>query len=498
MSDPFFTNPTNPVLQGIANIEAIEPAKRSANNTKRLATLTGMKNSMTRRNNYQRKVNAVKAKDQTLLTPENKDLLMQDAEYTAKEKRRTDLSQCIFDTLDEKEKAEVITKMKNLTESFTPDRKFGEGLGVIGGVSASSVSVTTGSIATLATAGVVAATGPFAIPITVGLIAIGAIAGFYYRQKGLNTELQGNLIAIKGEVERFYFIYKVMERIAKEKKLNINTFLVQKFTILLTNNILTIAGPEVFAVLKKTLNTNPESLFTPEVLEMKKKNPDGTFTVVALDKTKSMKDIERARSAWSIFSPSPAIQRLVIPGELLRIIIRDVTILSIFFTILQSEFDLMVKEYDAVQKKELLSVLSADSSLSQPVKDAFQKFLKEDSWLQSDEYIRFKCNLPFNNLDIVQTADEGIIGGVGFEASGELPGASDASNPLDAAYANNTSTTSNPLEEVLNESGEEEASAVVPSPIETDVPRSAQGVLKGGRRAQSKHTSVFALRGVSM
>jgi hypothetical protein len=211
-----------------------------------------------------------------------------------------------------------------------------------------------------------------------------------------------------------------------------------------------------------------------------------------------MKDIERARSAWSIFSPSPAIQRLVIPGELLRIIIRDVSILSIFFTILQSEFDLMVKEYDAVQKKELLSVLSADSSLSQPVKDAFQKFLKEDSWLQSDEYIRFKCNLPFNNLDVVQTADEGIIGGVGFEASGELPGASDASNPLDAAYANNTSTTSNPLEESLNESGEEEASDVVPSPIETDIPRSAQGVLKGGRRAQSKHTSVFALRGVSM
>jgi hypothetical protein len=414
MSDPFFTNPTNPVLQGIANIEAIEPAKRSANNTKKLATLTGMKNSVTRRNNYQRKVNAVKGKDVALLTEENKELLRQDDEYRKRENRRTDLSQCIFDTLDEKEKADVVVRMKRLTESFTPDRKFGEGLGVIGGVAGSSVSLTTGSIATLATAGVVAATGPFAIPITVGLIAIGAIAGFYYRQKGINTELQGNLIAIKGEVERLYFIYKVIERIAKEKKLNINTFLVQKFTILLTNNILTIAGPEVFEVLKKTITTDPESLFTPESLNIKKKNPDGSLAVVTLDKTKTVEEIKKARSAWSVFSPSPAIQRLVIPGELLRIIIRDVTILSIFFSILQSEFDLMVREYDAVQKKDLLSVLSADSSLSQPVKDAFQKFLSEDAWLQSDEYIRFKCNLPFNNLDIVQTADEAIIGGVGL------------------------------------------------------------------------------------
>jgi hypothetical protein len=225
MSNVFFNNPTNPVLDRIAEVEAIEPAKRSANNIRRLAKLTQLSKNMTRRINYQREVNKVKEKNVSFLTPENKELLRQDEEYKAKEERRIELSQCIFDTLDEKEKAQIVATMKKLTESFTPDRKFGEGLGVVGGVAASSISATTGSIATLATAGVVASTGPFAIPITVGLIAIGAIAGFYYRQKALNTELQGNLIAIKGEVERLYFIYKVIERIAKEKNLNINTFL---------------------------------------------------------------------------------------------------------------------------------------------------------------------------------------------------------------------------------------------------------------------------------
>ena len=492
--------PVNLITKKIMNLEAINEASRTNIQKKNLLTLTGLKRGLTRRNNYQRTVDAVKAKAEAgeALTEENKGVLSRDEEYRKKEDHRTDLSQCIFNTLDEGEQKEVVATMKRLTESFTPNRKLGEGLGFIAPVATSSVSVTTGSIATLASAGAaVAATGPFAIPITVGLIAIGAICGFYYRQKALNSELQGNLIAIKGETERLYFIYKVMEKIAKEKNLNINTFLVQKFTILLTNNILTIAGPEVFALLKKTILENPASLFTPETLEKKITKPDGSVAVLKLDETKSMEQIKKDRSAWSIFSPSPAIQRLVIPGELLRIIIRDVTILSIFFTILQSEFDLLVREYDAVQKKELLSVLSADASLSQPVKDAFQKYLKTDSWLESDEYIRFKCNLPFNNLDVVQTAEQAIIGGVGFEAAGELPAASasasaeaeakpeegeaeEAETLLTNVYPNNTSTASNPLEEV----------APAPPP--------AQGALKGGRRAQSKRTSVFAVRGLSM
>jgi hypothetical protein len=206
---------------------------------------------------------------------------------------------------------------------------------------------------------------------------------------------------------------------------------------------------------------------------MKKKNPDGSFSEVTLDKTKSVEEIKKSRSMWSIFSPSPAIQRLVIPGELLRIIIRDVTILSIFFTILQSEFDLMVREYDAIQKKNLLSVLSADSSLSQPVKDAFQKFLNEDSWLQSDEYIKFKCNLPFNNLDIIQTADQAIIGAVGFEGPAALPS-------VEEIYGSKSNS---------NGTNTPQSGASNPSGVNTP---------KGGRRSQSKRTSVFALKGISM
>jgi hypothetical protein len=389
-------------------------------------TLRNLKKRQNTRKAYTAKVKEVEEKPEAERTEENRAFLAEKERYTAAETKRTDRSECIFTMLNEEEKKEVITKMTALVNSFTEKRKEGEALGFIAPLGTATVTVTTGTIATLATMGAVVATGPFAIPITVGLVAIGAIVGFYLKQKALNEELQGNLIAIKGEVERFYFIYKVIEQIAKEKNLNLNTTLVRKFTILLTNNILTVAGPEVFALLKKAVNENPYALFTPEIIGPISNPIASSFkSLDALEKKKQ----DRPTLLSRLFTPS--VQRLVIPAELLRIIIRDVTILSIFFTIMQSEFDLLVREYDAKQKKKLLDVILADSSLSGSVKDAFGQYFKEDTWLDSDEYFRFKCNLPFNNLDIEQTVNRELIGGLQLPAPAPLPSVEEVyeSNP---------------------------------------------------------------------
>jgi hypothetical protein len=400
-------------------IKAIEQLPEKTNKNRRnLMTLQNLKKRQNTRKNYNAKVKSLNEKPANSHTEENKAFLAEKEKYNEAEQHRTDRSECIFNMLNEVEKKEVVTKMTALVNSFTDKRKQGDALGFIAPVATTAISATTGTIATLATMGAVVATGPFAIPVTVGLIAIGAIVGFYLRQKGINEELQGNLIAIKGEVERFYFIYKVIEQIAKEKNLNLNTGMVRKFTILLTNNILVVAGPEVFALLKKAVNENPYALFTPEQFGPMK-------SVESLDAlAKKREDTPTLFS--KIFTPS--VQRILIPGELLRIIIRDVTILSIFFTIMQSEFDLLVREYDAVQKKKLLDALLADSSLSAPVKEAFGVFLKEDSWLDSDEYFRFKCNLPFNNLDLAHTSDKELIGGLQLPAPAPLPSVEEGSN----------------------------------------------------------------------
>jgi len=418
----------DPLNEKIKAIEAIP--KKTNKNIRNLMTLRNLKNRQNTRKRYTEKIQEIEAKPEAERTKENVAFLAEKERYNAAETKRTVRSECIYNMLNEVEKKEVITKMTTLVNSFTEKRKEGEALGFIAPALSAGATVTTGSIATLATMGAVIATGPYAIPITVGLVAIGAIVGFYLKQKALNEELQGNLIAIKGEVERFYFIYKVIEQIAKEKNLNLNTTLVRKFTILLTNNILTVAGPEVFALLKKAVNENPDALFTPEQV-----GPLESFK--SLDSLEKKKQ-ERPTLLSRIFTPS--VQRLVIPAELLRIIIRDVTILSIFFTIMQSEFDLLVREYDAKQKKKLLDVIQSDSSLSGPVKEAFGKYFKEDTWLDSDEYFRFKCNLPFNNLDLVQTVNKELTGGLELPASAPLPSVDGVyeSNPASAVESNSS------------------------------------------------------------
>lgn len=426
----------------IRAIEQIPNVSKTDKNKRNLMALQNLKKREINRRAYTAKVKKIQEKPEAERSEENKAFLAEKERYNAAETKRTDRSECIFNMLTEVEKKEVVSKMTALVNSFSDKRKEGEALGFIAPVGTAAVTVTTGSIATLATMGAVVATGPFAIPITVGLVAIGAIVGFYLRQKALNEELQGNLIAIKGEVERFYFIYKVIEQIAKEKNLNLNTALVRKFTILLTNNILTVAGPEVFALLKKAVNENPYALFTPDQMgPLKSLN-----SLNALTKKRE----DRPTLLSRLFTPS--VQRLVIPAELLRIIIRDVTILSIFFTIMQSEFDLLLREYDAKQKKKLLDVLLADSSLSGPVKDAFGKYFKEDTWLDSDEYFRFKCNLPFNNLDLLHDSDKELIGTLQLEASAPVPSVEEvydsnansnkesaASDPSTASAASNPS-----------------------------------------------------------
>jgi hypothetical protein len=249
-----------------------------------------MKTSLTRRINYEDKIGTLKEKSNANLTDDDRAALTMNKAYTAQEEKRTDRSQCIFNMLSEGEKKEVVTKLTTLVNSFTEKRKQGEALGFIAPIGTATATVTTGTIATLASMGAVsiAAAGPFAIPITVGLVAIGAIVGFYLRQKALNEELQGNLIAIKGEVERLYFIYKVIEQIAKEKNLNINTAMVRKFTILLTNNILVVAGPEVFALLKKAVNEDPHVLFTPETMGPLKSHASISAVEAARGKKTSM------------------------------------------------------------------------------------------------------------------------------------------------------------------------------------------------------------------
>ena len=147
-------------------------------------------------------------------------------------------------------KKEVIASIRETVASFTKLREAGEGVGVGATMVQGTILTSGGIVAGVTAGGTVVAGAALAFPLTAAIAAVGVIVGVILRQTALNQELRVNLIMIKGEVERIYNIYKVMEEIAKEKQLPINTDMVKKFTIILTNNILLAAGPDTFEKIK--------------------------------------------------------------------------------------------------------------------------------------------------------------------------------------------------------------------------------------------------------
>jgi len=287
-----------------------------------------------------------------------------------------------------------------LLKSFPALRQKGEGVMLASQMGAGLITTASGITTGVgALAGATAITGAaLAFPVTASLAALGLITGIILRQVALNQELRGNLIMIKGEAERLYNIYKVIEVIAREKNLNLNTVAVQKFTTTLTYNILLAAGPETFNVIvERTLGngTDAQALY--------KANSANVTTGQGIVKVAGgtvQSAVNQKKSSWGHW-----VYRIgtnaIIPVEVLRTIVRDITILTVFFTILQSEFDLLSREYDFNLKKNLFEGLRNDLTganlLSEQTLSALNLYMKDD-WTTSPEYTVFKSQLPKTNL----------------------------------------------------------------------------------------------------
>jgi len=191
-----------------------------------------------------------------------------------------------------------------LSAKATEARKTAETAAYMGALGA-------GTFATLAVAGV--ASGPLA-PAFLGL---GILLTVVLRQKGLNQELRANLIAIQLEADSFFMITSVVEEIAKENGIDLNTRTVKFWITKLTNFVTLLAGPD-----------------TMKLVTDERKKLQGTIKGVpaALNSSKA------SGSTWTSF-----LNRMLSPGEYLRILIREVIITHIFFSIMMGEFDLFMR-----------------------------------------------------------------------------------------------------------------------------------------------------------
>jgi hypothetical protein len=292
------------------------------------------------------------------------------------------------------DKPRVLQYIRELVENFSNKRIQGEAVGVGATAIQGTTLTAAGVVAGVTASGVTVAGAALAFPLTAAIAAVAVITGLILRQTALNEELRVNLIMIKGEVERIYNIYKVIEDIAIEKKLAINTDMVRKFTIILSNNILIVAGPETFEMIRTMSLGNGEAFFQSE-----KFGP-----LPALNKSQI---ITQRKKWWTI----SFFKRTIVPMEVLRTIVRDITILTVFFTILQSEFDLLSREKEEKDRIALFDAIFSDSGIQfQPdTVKAFQNYSGSNQWMNGVAFKTFKAQLPKNNLNIaINDSEQGI------------------------------------------------------------------------------------------
>ena len=198
------------------------------------------------------------------------------------------------------------------------------------------ISLSSGALA-IATMASVAA-GPMA-PAALGFCVLLSVI---LRTRGMNQELRSNLEAIQGEVDSMFMIACVVEEIAKENNINLNTATVNRFLSKLTNYIALIAGPDAMNSIIENRSTL-QTKYISDKVGGKLPQDDQTKGTTTQRNTLLNK--------WGSF-----FNRAMSPGEYLRVLVRDVIILHIFFTIMMSEFDLFMRaKGDTANKKWITS-----------------------------------------------------------------------------------------------------------------------------------------------
>lgn len=196
--------------------------------------------------------------------------------------------------------------------------------------------------ATVAGLGLAAATGTVVAgaPVAAGVLLISLFAVQCLRTYGTNKELQANFIAIADETKRMYYIIKVVEEFSVTYGITDNELKlgdVNRWMGVVLNRIIKMAGPDAYEAIT-------------EKLKLKEQNISGL--------NKSQAKRSSTLGQWRRW-----FRRTAQPAEQLRLIVRDVTILSIFFQIFMSEFQilLMAKQNPKLQDGKMFKRFKTES-----------------------------------------------------------------------------------------------------------------------------------------
>ena len=242
--------------------------------------------------------------------------------------------------------------------SATTERAVASGMATAGSVVAGSAAV----VAVTAALGLGAAAPPF-IPALLG-VYIACV--FITRQKGLNKELSANLFFIKMEAERMIRIQSVIQDIAKENGINLNTTSLSNIMKSLGDNIMKFSSEQTrkdIDTYEKYIKQNKDD--TSILIELNKKIIESKTEVTNAIKSKTQSGgIFKWVKSWS--------RRWLSPDETLRQIIRDITIATVWYSIMLGEFDIFMRYVESksaiknnwIREKNFISLLIANRQLA--------------------------------------------------------------------------------------------------------------------------------------
>lgn len=227
--------------------------------------------------------------------------------------------------LNTKPKRSFTQRLSNYSKSFGLRKNTAKPMVAAMSEQASNIRATADTAATglALAAGVISiATLGAAIPFSAALLGLSILIQKVAAQVGINIELQANLMIIQHEVDRFYKIAKTMETIAKEQGFELNTGSVKAFVGKLTSFIAMLANDDVVRGVKAYRQTSTQ-------------NPLQTSTNVFPGFT----SVDYSQVKGTI---KGRMNRTFAASEYLRQLVRDITILTVFMTILLGEFQLFM------------------------------------------------------------------------------------------------------------------------------------------------------------
>jgi hypothetical protein len=258
-------------------------------------------------------------------------------------------------------------------------------------------------------------------PAVLGFAASAVILNAISSKLALNRELQELIIMVKGQLERIFNIYSTIEEIAQENGLQLNTEMIRRYTGLILSNIIICSGNNAYLTiinhLDKGLISTVASPTTDIALPGKAASVVSTFlnkwwtTKKASISSKNLQEEGHNKELTAFKTSIDPNQRNQIINrmfslyaqygnitESIRGITRDMLMLEVYFSILEGEFELLLKAKKEKENAQLLQTINSAKSF-EDIKGAMITMLQPAKWTNTESFQRFYSQLPKSNLN---------------------------------------------------------------------------------------------------